>query len=69
MADWSGHTTTLNLNFLTEGNWKMKIWKDGPNADRNAKDYTMEEINVTRSSTVPVSMSKGGGFVARIQKM
>jgi alpha-glucosidase len=69
MADWSGHTTTLSLDFLPQGNWKMQIWKDGPNADRNAKDYSMEIMNVTRSSSLPISMAKGGGFVARIEKM
>ncbi len=68
MADWSGRASTLRLDFLPEGNWKIKIWKDGVNADRNAKDFSMEEMNVTRTSTLPVIMAKGGGFVARIVK-
>lgn len=69
MADWSGHNTTVSLNFLPEGHWKMQVWKDGPNAERNAKDYAMEVMNVTKNSTIPVNMSKGGGFVARLVKM
>jgi alpha-glucosidase len=69
MADWSGHTSDLNLKFLPEGNWKMKLWKDGPNANQNAKDYTLEEVNVTRNSIFPILMAKGGGFVARLVKM
>jgi alpha-glucosidase len=69
MADWSGHTSDLNLKFLPEGNWKMKLWKDGPNANQNAKDYTFEEVNVTRNSIFPILMAKGGGFVARLVKM
>jgi alpha-glucosidase len=69
MADWSGHTSDLNLKFLPEGNWKMKLWKDGPNANQNAKDYTFEEVNVTRNSILPILMAKGGGFVARLVKM
>ena len=69
MTDWSGHTSDLNLKFLPEGNWKMKLWKDGPNANQNAKDYTFEEVNVTRNSILPILMAKGGGFVARLVKM
>jgi alpha-glucosidase len=69
MADWSGHTSDINLKFLPEGNWKLKLWKDGPNANQNAKDYTFEEMNVTRNSILPILLAKGGGFVARLVKM
>jgi alpha-glucosidase len=66
MSDWAAREFTVKLDFLPEGSYTMYIWKDGPNAERNAKDFTMEKIEVTRNTTVPVQMAKGGGYVARI---
>lgn len=68
MSDWQAREFTVKLDFLPPGNYTMHIWKDGPNADRNAKDFTRETIRVTPDSSVPVKMTRGGGYVARIVK-
>lgn len=68
MSDWAAREFTIKLDFLPEGNYTMHIWKDGPNAERNAKDFTVEKIEVTKGASVPVQMAKGGGYVARIVK-
>jgi len=68
MTDWDARTLELDLNFLPEGNYKMKIWKDGINADKHAADFAMEEMVVTSTSTVKAKMASGGGWVAIITK-
>lgn len=68
MTDWDPRTLELNLDFLNEGNYTMKIWKDGVNADKHAADFTQEEMEVTSSSKVNVKMAPGGGWAAIISK-
>lgn len=68
MTNWTPRDLTLPLSFLGEGEYRMQVWKDGVNADRNARDFKMETVTVTRASTVPVKMVQGGGWVARITK-
>lgn len=58
----------INLSFLGDGNYAMHVWKDGINADKNAKDFKMETIDVTKNSKVKIKMTTGGGYVARIIK-
>jgi alpha-glucosidase len=68
MTDWDARTLDLNLNFLPAGNYKMKVWKDGANADKHAADFKKEELKVTNTSVVKVKMAPGGGWVAIIEK-
>ncbi|HMG07399.1 MAG TPA: glycoside hydrolase family 97 protein [Mucilaginibacter sp.] len=68
MTNWTGRDLTLDLSFLDEGDYTMQIWKDGINADRNAKDYKMETMAVNKQSKVKISMTTGGGWVAIISK-
>jgi alpha-glucosidase len=68
MTDWTARKLDIRLSFLPVGSYKMLVWKDGINADRNAKDFKMETISVTIDSTITISMAKGGGYVARIIK-
>jgi alpha-glucosidase len=68
MTNWTGRDLSLDLSFLDEGEYTMQIWKDGINADRNAKDYKMETMAVNKQSKVKMSMTTGGGWVAIISK-
>ncbi len=68
MTDWDARTLELNLDFLGEGNYKMKIWKDGINAGKHAADFAQEEIEVSNQSKVKVKMAPGGGWVAILEK-
>lgn len=67
MTDWDSRHFSVKLDFLPMGKkFKMLVWKDGPNADRNAKDFAMETLTVDRNSVVDMQLSKGGGYVARL---
>jgi alpha-glucosidase len=69
MTDWTPRELALDLGFLPEGKYSMQVWKDGINADRNAKDFAMETIAVDKNSKVTMKLAKGGGYVARIVRL
>jgi len=68
MTDWDARILELNLDFLGDGNYTMRVWKDGINADKHAADFAREESSVTSSSKIKVDMAPGGGWVAVISK-
>lgn len=68
MTDWDARTLELSFDFLGEGNYTMRVWKDGINADKHASDFAQEEMQVSASSKVKVEMAPGGGWVAIIEK-
>jgi len=68
MTDWDARTLEINLDFLGDENYKMRVWKDGINADKHAADFAREESSVTSSSKIKVDMAPGGGWVAIISK-
>ena len=68
MTNWTARDFTIDLSFLGDGKFRMTSWKDGMNADKNAKDCKMETSSVDKQSAVTIKMTTGGGFVARISK-
>jgi alpha-glucosidase len=66
MTGWDSRELTLRLDFLGEGEYIMETWQDGPNADRRAEDFSMEQRTVTRNSVITLHMAPGGGYVARV---
>jgi alpha-glucosidase len=68
MTNWTARDMKLDLSFLGEGEYTMQVWKDGINADRNAKDFKMLTETVTKNTKVKVDMTTGGGWVAIISK-
>ncbi|WP_372743952.1 glycoside hydrolase family 97 protein [Lutibacter sp.] len=58
----------IDLSFLDKGEYIMKVYKDGINANRFAEDYLIEEIEVNRNSKVAAKMVSGGGWTAIISK-
>lgn len=68
LTNWDKREITLDLSFLGEGNYKAEIFKDGINADRVARDYKKEIIDVPADRKLTVKMAPGGGYAARIYK-
>ncbi len=66
MTDWTSRELQLDLSFLKEGNFNMKVFRDGINADRYAEDYKIDTMEVNRKSKVTAKMSPGGGWSAII---
>ena len=68
MTDWSPREMELDLGFLSEGTYKMEVWKDGVNASKHAADFAKQEMNVTNGSKINIKMAPGGGWVGIITK-
>lgn len=68
LTNWDKREITLDLSFLGEGNYKAEIFKDGINADRVARDYKKEIIDVPADRKLTVKMAPGGGYAAKIYK-
>jgi alpha-glucosidase len=68
MTDWDARNLDLKLDFLEDGNYTMKVWKDGMNADKHASDFAQSERSVSSNSSIQVKMAPGGGWAAIITK-
>ncbi|HCX20457.1 MAG: alpha-glucosidase [Flammeovirgaceae bacterium] len=68
MTDWTARSLDLDMNFLGDGTFDVRVFKDGVNADRFAEDFGLEEISVTSDSKLTISMASGGGWSAIITK-
>ena len=63
MTDWTPREFEIDLSFLEGGtDYKVQIYKDGINTDRNAKDYKLQKRVMNKNEKFKVSMSGGGGF-------
>jgi alpha-glucosidase len=68
MTDSSTRDITIDLSFLSEGNYTATICRDGINADRNAIDYVMEEKTLTADDKLQIHLARDGGFLVRVRK-
>jgi len=57
MTDWDERDLRIELDFLPAGNYKVEIFKDGPNAYRQGKDYIKEEKTVTDRDILKIHMA------------
>ena len=68
MTDWTARDMDIDLSFLGAGQWNMEVFKDGPNADRAARDYLKKEETVPSDGKVSIHMAPGGGWAAKITR-
>ena len=55
----------LPLDFLDDGTeYSMTSWADGPNCDKEGRDYVMSSRACRATDTLDVAMASGGGFAA-----
>lgn len=62
MTNWTARDLTINFSFLPEGNYKIEIWQDGINADRNANDYKKISRTINKSTKLDIHLAPGGGW-------
>jgi alpha-glucosidase len=62
LTNWSEREIVLDISGFTGGSYKMKIIKDGINANRMAEDYVYQERMVNSSDPIIIDLKKGGGF-------
>ncbi|MCU4175353.1 glycoside hydrolase family 97 protein [Carboxylicivirga sp. N1Y90] len=70
MGDWDERDLELDLSFLPEGKkYTMTIYTDGINADRDANDFKVEEIEVDNKYKSKIKLFAGGGVAAMLHPL
>ncbi len=64
LTNWDAREITLNIKDITGKSGPATIYKDGPNAHRNAVDFVKGEIDT--KGNITIKMAPGGGFVVVI---
>jgi alpha-glucosidase len=59
---------SVQLDFLSPGRWKMRLWKDAADAQKNAEHLATEERSVRAGDAITLRLAPAGGCVARFQK-
>lgn len=57
---------SIPLDFLSEGDYTITAFCDGPNAHRQAMDYRKKTMPVSNSTALDVRLARNGGFAAVI---
>lgn len=66
MTNWDAREMEIDLSFLNSSNYQLELFKDGINADRVARDFKKEIIDIPANKKIKVKMAPGGGFAARL---
>lgn len=68
MSNWDARDMTLDFSFLEAGTYQAVVFMDGVNSDREANDYQKRVIPLSAGQRLPIHLSNGGGWAARIEK-
>lgn len=64
MTNEEARKTGVKLDFLPAGKeFKATVWRDAPDADKDATKLVREEKSVTAADTLALEMAPAGGFV------
>ena len=68
LTNWDERDITLDLSFLSEGEWTLDIFEDGPNAQKAARDYVHTTATVPADRKITAHIAPGGGWAAKITR-
>ena len=68
MSGEKSYDCDIDFSFLSAGQYKATICRDGINADRNAMDYIIETTDLGAGSKMHIHLAPAGGFVIRLIK-
>jgi alpha-glucosidase len=68
MTDWTPRDLTVDLSFLSPGQYQADIFADGVNATKEATDYQHVRKTVTSADRFSIHLSSGGGWTAILCK-
>lgn len=70
MTDNTKRNFNVKLSFLNPNTrYKIQIFKDGKNADKNAMDYKFETVELDSQATINIPLARGGGFSAIFEEI
>jgi alpha-glucosidase len=66
LTNWVARDIDVDLSFLGKGSFDAEVYRDGPNADRVAVDYTVERRSASAGDRLRFHLAPGGGLVLRL---
>ncbi len=57
---------SIDLSFLSAGDYQLAIFQDGINADRYASDYQIKHLIVNKNDNLSIQLAANGGWAARL---
>ena len=69
MTDWNERDITVDLSFIGSNSYHVEIFRDGPNADRAAKDYRHEQLLFPEDGKIQLHLAPGGGAVIHLTEL
>ena len=69
MTDERPRKFDLPLNFLPAGKYKLTVWQDADDSDKNAEHLTITTKIVSRYDHLKIHMVRNGGYVAHLAKL
>lgn len=67
MTNSESRILDINLDFLSEGKYRMVAFEDAPDADVNAQNVVKTIKTVVKGDIVKIKMAPGGGFAAYLE--
>lgn len=67
ITNWTERDIELDCSFLTGETYGTILFKDGVNANRVARDYKCEHLQIGKSDKVKIHLASGGGFAMKLQ--
>jgi alpha-glucosidase len=67
MSGGQPHQISLPLNFLKQAEYKTTIWRDMGAPEANPNHLHTETSTISSDDTLSLQVSRGGGFVARLE--
>jgi alpha-glucosidase len=64
LTDRNARELPIPLSFLGKGNWRVALWEDAPDSDRNADHLVKRERSIRPSDTLRLKLAPAGGAVA-----
>jgi alpha-glucosidase len=65
ICSWNSCTMEIDTSFLGDGKWRVEVFEDGVNADRDATDYVKRSMSVKAGEKIKINLAPGGGWIAR----
>jgi alpha-glucosidase len=69
LNDSHSRVKSVKLDFLRDGRWKARWWRDAPDSSEAATHLEVEDLDVTPDETLDLRMAPGGGAVIRFTRV
>ena len=69
LTDHSPRDIAVKLGFLQSGSWRLKLWKDASDSDKQGEHLTTEDRVVSPADTMTLHLARAGGAVGYFEKV